>query len=165
MSSNPHKPMAAAPQGDSGEETLRLIAKLPAPQGLEARVHDALDAAPRSRRVLSWPEMHVARMAMEHQWLRAAAAAAIVFVVVGGGWGVYSHVEHVQNGKTLVLPGPVPTAGGFSGAGAMRTPGTIPGPTVAKPAKKSAAPMKKQGAQSAAAAGAQQEPNPSSSRP
>ncbi len=51
MSSNPQNPMNA----DSGEDTLRLIASLPAPAGLEDRVHKALRAAPRSGRVLAWP--------------------------------------------------------------------------------------------------------------
>jgi len=40
------------------EVTLRLIASLPAPQGLENRVHDGLRAARASKkktRVLSWP--------------------------------------------------------------------------------------------------------------
>ena len=64
MNSNPHNPMAtesvpAAVSGSissSAEETLRLIASLPAPAGLEDRVHAALRAAPRRGRVLAWPE-------------------------------------------------------------------------------------------------------------
>ena len=101
---------------------------------------------------------------MEHQWMRAAAAAAIVMVVVGGGWGVYTRVERVQSGHVVTTQS-APTAGGFSGAGAMRTPETIPGPTIAKPAKKSAKPMKERSVKSAARAGTLQETNPSSSRP
>jgi len=59
------------------EETLRLIARLPAPVGLEDRVHAGLRSAPRSARVLAWP----AAFSPAGGWLRAAAAAAIVFVV------------------------------------------------------------------------------------
>ncbi len=126
MSSNPHNPMNA----DSAEDTLRLIAGLPAPAGLEERVHKALRAAPRSGRVLAWPAGFRARTVMENHWMRAAAAAAIVFVVVGGGWGVYSRVQPGPAGKVIVMPQRAPSSGGFGGAGAIRTPQTLPGPSV-----------------------------------
>src|SRR5580704_6423005 len=76
--------------GGDAEATLRLIARLEAPDGLEDRVHAKLLAAPRRGRVLAWPGSFVPAVG----WLRAAAAAAIVCVVAGGGWGVYSHVQH-----------------------------------------------------------------------
>jgi hypothetical protein len=66
--------------------------------------------------------------------MRTAAAAAIVFVVAGGGWGVYTHVQHGQPGKVIVMPRAM-QPGGFSGAGAMRTPQTLPGPTAILPVK------------------------------
>ena len=136
MSSNPHNAMNSGSDADSGpdsgEDTLRLIAGLPAPAGLEERVHEALRAAPhelRSRgRVLAWPARFSAKTALESNWMRAAAAAAIVFVVVGGGWGVYRRVQPGPAGKVIVMPQPVPSSGGLSGAGAIRTPETIPGP-------------------------------------
>ena len=88
--------------------------------------------------------------------MRTAAAAAIVFVVAGGGWGIYTRVQHSQPAKVIVMPPRLPAAGGFSGAGAMRTPQTLPGPTVthgpnASPAqpkrsKKPAARLKSPGA-------------------
>ena len=67
MNSNPHNSATSGPQ--TGDETLRLIARLPAPKGLEDRVHAALRAAhatslqqPASGagienrgRVLAWP--------------------------------------------------------------------------------------------------------------
>lgn len=65
--------------------------------------------------------------------MRTAAAAAIVFVVVGGGWGVYSRVQHGQPARIIVLPH-IPVGGGFSSAGAMRTPVTVPGPVLTHPA-------------------------------
>jgi len=130
MNSNPHNAMSSDSGPNSGEDTLRLIAGLPAPAGLEERVHKALGAAPRSGRVLAWPAGFRAKTALESNWMRAAAAAAIVFVVVGGGWGVYSRVQPGQAGKVVVMPQPMPSSGGFSGAGAIRTPATIPGPTV-----------------------------------
>jgi hypothetical protein len=70
--------------------------------------------------------------------MRSAAAAAIVFVVAGGGWGVYSHVQQPQ-AKVIVMPMHVSIQGGFSSAGAMRTPNTLNGPVIAHPV---AAPLK-----------------------
>jgi hypothetical protein len=105
-------------QALTGEETLRLIANLPAPSGLEDRLHRSLREAPRKSRVLAWPA--------SSNWLRSAAAAAIVLVVVGGGWGVYSRVQPGQAPN----PGAVPVRGGFGGAGVVRTPVTLPGPNV-----------------------------------
>jgi hypothetical protein len=124
-----------APTNDSvsgsAEATLRLIAKLPAPAGLEDRVHAGLlsslsvhpHATQRTARVLSWP----ATARAGSSWMRSAAAAAIVFVVAGGGWGIYSRVQQPQSAKVIVLPhGSAP--GEFTNAGAMRTPKTLNGP-------------------------------------
>ncbi len=117
------------------EATLRLIASLPAPEGLEDRVHASLQAAPRRARVLSWP------VTPTGEWLRAAAAAAIVFVVAGGGWGIYAHVQPGQ-----VVPGiagpRLAAPGGFSEGGAVRRPQTLVGPTV-KPQTPAVTPLKK----------------------
>lgn len=124
MNSNPQDPRATASASSPAEETLRLIAKLPAPTGLEERVQTALDAAPRRGRVLTWP----GTLRPESSWMRSAAAAAIVFVVAGGGWGVYTRVERNQPAKVIVMPARMPESGGFGGAGAIRTPQTLPGP-------------------------------------
>jgi hypothetical protein len=115
---------------DSGlseaEVTLRLIASLPAPEGLAERVQAGLNAAPRRARVLAWP------VAPAGEWLRAAAAAAIVFVVAGGGWGIYAHVQPGQ--AVPGVSGPrLGTGGGFSESGAVRRPQTLVGPTVKTP--------------------------------
>jgi hypothetical protein len=146
MSSNPHDPMNSGTTSESdsvsasvftpAEETLRLIASLPAPEGLEDRVRAALNAVPRRNRVLAWPR----NLRAESGWMRGAAAAAIVFVVAGGGWGVYSRVQSTQvaqnqPAKVIVMPARPPVSGGFSGAGAMRTPVTLPGPTAPQPVK------------------------------
>jgi len=149
MNSTPHHRSPEASLPGSGEETLRLIASLPAPEGLEQRVHVALRDAPRHARVLAWPARPRLSQHAASRWMRTAAAAAIVFVVVGGGWGVYTRVQQGQPAKVIVMPAPR----GFSSAGAMRTPETLPGPTVNQPAhkpqaqtreaKKSAAPAAK----------------------
>lgn len=111
----------------AAEVTLRLIARLPAPDGLEERVHAGLRAAPRRARVLAWPA------SMTGEWMRAAAAAAIVCVVAGGGWGIYLRVQPGQivpgmGGPRLAVPG------GFTEGGAVRRPQTLVGPMVTAPA-------------------------------
>jgi hypothetical protein len=123
------------------EQTLRLIAGLSAPEGLEDRVQTGLRGrqidAPRSARILAWPALRPAS-----SWMRTAAAAAIVLVVAGGGWGVYSHVLPPQSAKVIVMPPRVVSPGGFSNAGAMHVPNTLNGPMIANPAAVNAAPPK-----------------------
>ena len=126
-------PNDSAAASSAAEETLRLIASLPAPEGLEDRLQVSLRAglraAPRSARILAWPvALHPSSGLM-----RSAAAAAIAFVVAGGGWGVYSRVQSGQPAGVVVLPPRVSASGGFSSAGAMRTPQTLNGPVVAQP--------------------------------
>ena len=125
----------------TGEDTLHLIAKLPAPTGLEDRIHAGLLAharsAGRTGRLLDWPA--TARVASG--WMRSAAAAAIVFVVAGGGWGIYSHVQEPHSAKVIVTPhGPAP--GEFTNSGAMRTPKTLQAPVLAHPVTPQPAPAK-----------------------
>lgn len=134
MNSNPHNPQIA--NSGSADQTLRIIAGLRAPAGLEDRVRRALSTAPnrdpqQKARVLRWPR----RLNPQSGWMRTAAAAAIVFVVVGGGWGVYTRVQHNLPAKVIVMPSRMPAAGGFSSAGAMRTPQTLPGPIAPQPPK------------------------------
>lgn len=117
------------------EETLRLIAGLPAPDGLAGRVQARLRSAPRTASVLSW------RPGSRSGWmfspaLRGAAAAAIVCTVVGGGWQIYSRVQPAPTAKVIVMPARVGGNGGFSSAGAMARPDTLNGPVVAPPAPK-----------------------------
>jgi len=140
MNSNPRDSMASETTPESvltpAEKTLRLIANLPAPDGLEDRVHAAVRVAQRRGRVLAWPRA----LRAESGWMRGAAAAAIVFVVAGGGWGVYTRVESTQieqnqPARVIVMPARMPSTGGFSGAGAMRTPLTLPGPAAPQPVK------------------------------
>jgi len=123
------------------ELTLRLIAGLPAPVGLEGRVEASVRAAakePGRARLLSWPAPR-----WDSAWMRGAAAAAIVFVVVGGGWGVYSRVQPAQQPRVIAMPRTV-APGGFSNAGAMRTPQTLNGPVVTHPAATVAPPVASQ---------------------
>ncbi len=132
MNSVPQDSESSASASSPAEETLRLIATLPAPEGLVERVQAALDSAPRRGRVLAWP----GTLRPASGWMRGAAAAAIVFVVAGGGWGVYMRVEQNQPAKVIVMPARMPATGGFTGAGAIRTPVTLPGPKAPQVIKK-----------------------------
>jgi hypothetical protein len=115
------------------EETLRLIASLPAPEGIEERVKAGVHIADRQASVMSWPENKTRWTQVSG--LRAAAAAAIVFVVAGGGWSVYSHIRLAPAPTAVAAPQRIDGGGGMSAAGAMRTPKTLDGPVVAVPAQ------------------------------
>ena len=112
------------------EATLRMLATLPAPEGLEDRVYASLrtaqQSAPRKGHMLVWPTV----LGLERDWMRSAAAAAIVLVVAGGGWSIYTHVQPT---KGIAVPPHVAAPAGFSSAGAMRTPNTLNGPVVKHP--------------------------------
>ena len=136
----------------AAEETLRLIARLSAPAGLEERVQAGLRAAawtelPKAR-FLRWP----VAFSMDNNWTRAVAAAAIVAVVVGGGWGISSRFQPAQPSNAVAVPLRGAGQAGFSSAGAMRTPQTLNGPVVAAPA--AARPVTTPQAQTKAAANA-----------
>jgi hypothetical protein len=112
------------------EKTLRLIASLPAPDGLADRVQAGLRAAPRSR-ILLWPTTLMPGAWLTSPALRGVAAAAIVCVVAGGGWRIYSRVQvPVPTANVITMPARVGAQGAFSNAGAMRTPDTLAGPVL-----------------------------------
>ena len=114
------------------DRTLRLLAKVAAPEGLEGRIHAGLRSASRNGgRVIEFPGEFPGRRAGDSPWMRTAAAAAICFVVVGGGWGVYSRV---QTARVIAMPSHISAPGnGFSNAGAMRTPQNLNGPVINHP--------------------------------
>jgi hypothetical protein len=129
MNQQPYNNAAFRTGAGEAEETLRLIAGLAAPEGLEDRVQASLTQAPRTARVMPWP--------LDRHWMhgtlaRGAAAAAIVCFVAGGGWEVYSRVQPTQAPKVIAMPR-VATPGGFASANAMRTPKTVNGPTLTHP--------------------------------
>jgi hypothetical protein len=117
----------------NAEETLRMIATLPAPDGLADRVQARLAAAPRRPFLLTWSG--VGRNGwMFNPVLRGCAAAAIVVLVAGGGFTIYSRVQPSPNAKVIEMPARIGPGSGFSNAGAMRTPDTLKGPVLANPA-------------------------------
>ena len=131
---NPERRESYAP----GEDTLRLIASLPAPEGLPDRVRAGLRAAPEASRILSWrTPLRPPGGWMYSGLVRGAAAAAIVCVVAGGGWRIYSHVLTIPAARAVLVPEPVtpftPGASGFSPAAARRVPETLDGPVLKHP--------------------------------
>lgn len=115
------------------EKTLRVIANLPAPAGIEDRVKAGLHAAPSRASVIEWPSSLDGRGWMHGSGMRTVAAAAIVLIVAGGGWGVYSHIQVAPAPTAAAAPLHPTGTGGFSAAGAKRTPQTLDGPVVAAP--------------------------------
>lgn len=120
---------------DSGEDTLRLIASLPAPEGLADRVQTGLRNSPQAGRVLRWrAPLRPLDGWMRNGMARGAAAAAIVCVVAGGGWTVYSRVSPASTAKIIEMrPGDAANGGGFAPAGAKRVPETLQGPVLSHP--------------------------------
>lgn len=112
------------------EKTLRLVAGLPAPEGLSDRVQAGLRTAPRAR-ILQWPVALIPGGWMTAPALRGAAAAVIVCVVAGGGWRIYSRVQApAPSANVITMPARVGNQGSFSNAGAMRTPDTLDKPVL-----------------------------------
>lgn len=157
----------------SVDETLRLIAKLPAPTGLEDRVLVGVQArvqagwkaesqaGSRFGRVLLWPAQFKPQGGwMEGATMRATAAAAIVCVVLGGGWSIHARFQSAPLPTAISEPVRPAAPGGFSSAGAMHTPLTLNGPLVAIPAKTEASPDKLPAAKPATKAAAQSAPAP-----
>ncbi len=115
----------------SAEETLRLIANLPAPKGLTERLQAELRQTSKTGRVLSWPA-RPRRGWIHSSGLRGAAAAAIVCIVAGGAWTIASRIQPMVSpaAKAAPLPARTGNTGGFSSANAIRTPQTLNGPVL-----------------------------------
>lgn len=114
---------------DFGETTLRLIAKLPAPEGLVDRVQSSLRTAPPAARILPWKRP----LWLQSNVVRSAAAAAIVCVVAGGGWRIYTRVQPPTSAKVLQMPAPAQPSTPFSTGNAMRVPQSLDRPVLSHP--------------------------------
>lgn len=117
----------------TGEDTLRLLAGLPAPAGLDDRLKAGLRQSPQTGRILMWrgPLRPVGGW-MHASAFRGAAAAAIVCAVAGGGWQMYSHLQMPPTAKVVATPS---TGNGFSTAGGVRRPETLEGPVLKHPSQ------------------------------
>ena len=114
------------------DESLRLLSQVELPAGLEDRLRAGLRLAvtePGSARILSWPTKTGKRVVRSMAWRRAAAAIFLAAAILGCAWSVLwqqkSRSASIQQNHPMVRPLP---AGGFSNAGAMRTPKTLDGP-------------------------------------
>jgi hypothetical protein len=116
------------------EETLRMLAQLPPPEGLSARVQASLRTAPR-RGGFSFGNVLGLSGWMHSTALRTAAAFGIVCVVAGGGWRIYSHVQTSSGMQGVAVPVHVNTGdsspGGFSTSGAIAKPDPLKAPVIA----------------------------------
>jgi hypothetical protein len=118
----------------AAEKTLRLIAALPAPEGIADRVKYRLHAAPHKAGVISWPSSATGARWTQLSAMRGAAAAAIVFAVAGGVWEVYAHIRIAPEPAAVATPQRIGGSGGLTAAGAVRKPQTLKGPVVVVPA-------------------------------
>jgi len=118
------------------DETLHLLAQAEIPAGLEVRLKANLRKAasePRPAKVLSWPQSGNAAIAnvasSAFGWHRAVAAIFLAAAILGCAWSVLwqqkTRSASIEQSHPMVRPLP---AGGFSNAGAMRTPRTLEGP-------------------------------------
>ncbi|MGD0832003.1 MAG: hypothetical protein ABR907_13755 [Terracidiphilus sp.] len=135
MNQSDRNPSAGSAGNVEFESTLRLLANLPAPAGLQDRVQAGLLSASRTvapkARILAWPvALRPAAGWMQSSLARSVAAAAIFAVVIGGGWSISSRLHPAQPASAFTTSPRVSTQGGFSSAGAMRTPQTLNGPIV-----------------------------------
>ncbi len=118
-----------------GEDTLRLIAGLSAPEGMTDRVKAGLRTAPQTGRSPFWHSFLWPSVGWTYAgFARGAAAAAIVCVVAGGGWRICSRVQLGPSANVIVLPSPsAPQGSGFTSSKATRVPQTLDGPVLQHP--------------------------------
>jgi hypothetical protein len=125
---------AAVPLPGPELDSLRLIATLPAPEGLADRIKAGLRAAPDSGRILLWQgPLRPAAGWMFSPLARGAAAAAIVCIVAGGGWRIYSHVRPAPDANVIGMPSPAAPPVPFTTSGARHVPDTLQGPVLKHP--------------------------------
>ena len=120
------------PQSDLNryEETLRRLAQLPAPAGLQERVQTRLAAANKQNK-RDWRAFFAEFFEPQSNWRKGLEAAAIVLLVFGVGWGIALSIQApAPAAQAAPPPVGVTVGGGFSSAGAIRTPQTLQGPAV-----------------------------------
>lgn len=113
--------------GREAEETLRLVAKIPAPEGLEERVQRRLDAEvlrSAERRHSVWS------LWMPGRKLQFAGAAVLSAAVAGSAWSVYHGQRLAADANAAAkqaVPAPAksPAGSGFTPAGAVAVPHTL----------------------------------------
>ena len=116
------------------EQTLRMLAKLPPPDGLSARVQASLRTAPRRSSFFSFGNVFGLSGWQQIGALRTVAAFGIVCVVAGGGWQIYSHVQTAPGTQGSAVPVHVnageSSQGSFSTSGAIAKPDPLKAPVI-----------------------------------
>lgn len=112
-------------EGLEPDETLRLMAKMPAPEGLEERVQRRVDAE-----MLRGEEQRhsVWSLWMPRRKLQFAGAAVLAAAVAGSAWSVY-HGQRAAGNAAVKQAAPAPAksaaGNGFTPAGAVAVPHTL----------------------------------------
>jgi len=107
------------------EDTLRLLATLPPPAGLEDRVHLRVDARIRTAEYAPTPRS-IWSLWMPSRRLQFAGAAILVMALAGSTWSAY----HTKSGQAVIQPvtqpaSPTTPANSFGTAGAEGRPSTL----------------------------------------
>jgi hypothetical protein len=121
MNQNMHNPNALPHSDHEPDETLRRVATLPPPVGLEDRVHHRL----RSEQS-TLPARSIWSLWMPARRLQFAGAAMLVLALAGSTWRLY----HTKNGAVVIQPAPQTSSpatpgNSFGSAGAERHPSTL----------------------------------------
>ena len=85
----------------SAEETLQLIARLPAPEGLEDRVQAGLKTAPAHGRILHWPVLSAPDGKLD---ARSSRGSRLFLWSPAGDGASTSRVQPIQPAKVIVMP-------------------------------------------------------------
>ncbi len=128
-------PQTGTPSGSDPEATLRLLAKMPAPDGLADRVHRRMAHAQAEPQRKFW------RGWMPTRPLQLAAAGLIVVATAASTWSFYQGHHRVPDAArtTPAVVAPTTTdASGFLTSGAERHPASLKPIKVPPPAKKKA---------------------------
>jgi len=111
-------------QDGEAEETLRLVAQTPPPDGLESRVHFRLN-----KEMRSLPQRGIWGLWLPAHKLQFAGAAVLVLAMAASLWTVrHPKTAGPQAGSgstTVAQPVPVPPGAGFGTAGAERHPASL----------------------------------------
>lgn len=130
-------------EGLEAEETLRMVAKLPAPAGLEERVQRRLNAEPLGREVRRFS---IWSLWMPGRKLQFAAAGVLATAVAISSWSVYHGRQQAANAnaakQAVAAPAKSTAGSGFAPANAVAVPRTI------APIRVTPAPKRKPGAAS-----------------
>jgi len=116
-------------QDGEAEETLRLVAQTPPPDGLESRVHFRLNREMRNGEMRALPQRGIWGLWLPAHKLQFAGAAVLVLAMAASLWTVrHPKTAGPQAGSRsspVAQPVPAPPGAGFGTAGAERHPASL----------------------------------------